>query len=142
MTGISEEAYTQALGELRVVMMKLKPGQATYDETVARRDEVFAKYGPIFSSAHVEALTKEEFTSFLYFENNRHWDHLYRKGLAVASDMPKLRAGLAILLDESKPIAQRFTEAIEAIQGFGKATASAILTVAYPDKIWRLEQHF
>jgi hypothetical protein len=36
-------------------------------------------------------LVKDEFTSFLYIENNCHWSGLYRKGLGAAGDMEKLR---------------------------------------------------
>jgi hypothetical protein len=115
------------------VLVRFKPGQKTYDEIVAPRDEVFAKYTPIFSHNHIPALSREEFTSFLYFENNRHWSGLYRKGLQAATDIVRLREALAILLDESKPIRDRFPSAIGMVTGFGKAIATAILTVAYPN---------
>ncbi len=114
-------------------MLRIKPGQRTYEEIVATRDQVFARYRPIFSPDHVANLSKDEYTSFLYFENNRHWSGLYRKGLQAAADMDNLRAALALLLDESKPITERFRQALDNVNGLGKGTATGILTVAYPD---------
>lgn len=134
----SDEAYSKGLAELRANLIRLKPGQAAYDEIVAPRDQVIAKYQPIFSPHHIPTLLKDEFTSFLYFENNHHWSNLYRQGLGAASDMDALRASLAILLDENKPLRERFPQALEMLNGFGKAIATAILTVAYPEKygVW------
>ncbi|MGO9777323.1 MAG: endonuclease NucS domain-containing protein [Terracidiphilus sp.] len=131
-TKVNESAYGKVLGDLRAAIAKLKPGQEVHD-IIARRDEVFAKYQPIFSTQHLESLSKEEFTSFLYFENNQHWSGLYRKGLHAVNDMSKLRKALEILLDESVPIQQRFPQAIGLVGGIGKATATGILTVAYPN---------
>lgn len=135
---MNEEKYNKALAELRGVLAHFKPGQKTFDEIVGTRDEVFARYGPVFSFEHIQNITKEDFTSFLYIENNHHWSNLYRKGLGAASDMIKLRQALKILLDENRQLSQRFTEALNLVSGFGKATATAILTVAYPDKygVW------
>src|SRR5438874_7604083 len=134
----SEATYSQGLGDLRATLVRLKPGQPAYDEIVAPRDQVFAKYRPIFTLQHVASLMKDEFTSFLYFENNHHWSGLYRQGLGAASDMDRLRGSLGILLDENKPIRDRFPEALGMVSGFGKGIATAILTVAYPEKygVW------
>lgn len=128
-----EAAYNKVLGDLRAIFAELKPGEKTYDEIVANRDQVFAKYRPVFSAEHIPNLSKDEFTSFLYFENNRHWSGLYRKGLNAAADMPTLRKALAVLLDESRTIQERLPEALGMVEGLGKATATAILTTAYPD---------
>lgn len=135
---VSEAKYSNALGDLRGVLARFKPGQKTYDEIVSTREQVFAKYRPIFSPEHVPSLTKDQFTSFLYFENNRHWSGLYRQGLGAAGDMERLREGLALLLDENGSIRERFAGALSMVSGFGKAIATAILTVAYPEKygVW------
>jgi len=52
--------------------------------------------------------------------------------------MPALRASLRSLFDESRPIEQRFDEAITTVPGMGKALATAILVVAFPEKygVW------
>jgi len=78
---MSEENYSKAINELRGVLLQFKPGQQIYDEIVGTREEVFARYRPILSPEHVSSLTKDEFTSFLYFENNHHWSGLHRQGL-------------------------------------------------------------
>jgi hypothetical protein len=128
----NESAYSKVLGDLRTAIGKLKPGQEVY-EILEKRDEVFARYQPIFSTQHLENLSKEEFTSFLYVENNQHWSGLYRKGLHAADDLDRLSKALRILLDEGTPIRERFPQAIELVGGIGKATATGILTVAYPN---------
>lgn len=128
----NEEQYNKAVSELRGTAARFKPGQRIYDEIVGFRDEVLAKYRPIFSSAHIPSLTKEEFTSFLYIENNHHWSGLHRNGLGAAEDMNALRQALALLLDENSPIQERFPKALNRVTGLGKGIATAILTVAYP----------
>lgn len=135
---MSEEKYNKALCKLRDILARFKPGEQMYDKIVAPREEVFARYRPIFSCDHISTLAKDEFTSFLYFENNHHWNGLYRKGLGAAADLDMLRQALAVLLDETMPIRERFSEALNMVNGFGKATATGILTVAYPDKygVW------
>ncbi len=134
----SEPKYSKVLGDLRGALAQFKPGQKVYDEIVATREQVFAKYRPLFSPGHVASVTREEFTSFLYFENNRHWTGLHRQGLGAAVDIGKLRGSLAILLNENRPICERFAEALGMVSGFGKAIATGILTVAYPEKygVW------
>jgi hypothetical protein len=135
---VNEEQYSKAVSELRGFAAGFKPGQKTYDEIVKSRDEVLARYRPIFSSEHIPSLTKEEFTSFLYIENNHHWSGLYRTGLGAAQDMNALRQAFAVLLDENRPIQERFPKALDPVTGLGKGIATAILTVAYPAKygVW------
>jgi len=134
----NKEQYSKALSELRGTAARFKPGQRIYDEIVGFRDEVLARYRPIFSSEHIPSLTKEEFTSFLYSENNHHWSGLHRKGLGAAEDMNTLRQALALLLDENSPLQERFPKALDRVTGLGKGIATAILTVAYSDQygVW------
>jgi hypothetical protein len=134
----SETKYNTSLGDLQSALTRFKSGQKDYDELVSTREQVFALYRPIFSPEHIPSLTSDEFKSFLYPKNNHHWTSLYRPGLGVASDIDKLRAALAVLLNENRPIRERFPEALRMVTGFGKAIATAILTVAYPDKygVW------
>lgn len=134
----NEEQYRKVVSEIRGITARFKPGQRTYDEIVKYRDEVLARYRPIFSSEHVSSLTKDEFTSFLYPENNRHWNGLYRKGLGAAEDMNVLRQGLAVLLYEEQSIRERLPKALDQVTGLSKGIATAILTVAYPDQygVW------
>ncbi len=56
----------------------------------------------------------------------------------MVTDMENLREGLAILLDEEQSIAVRYEVAIGRVSGMGRAIATAILQVVYPDKygVW------
>ncbi len=130
--------YQTALGRLREAVAALKPGSKIYGEIVAPRDLVLARYQPVFALDHLDVLTQEEFKSFLYIENNRHWSGLFRKGGRACRDMAKLRVALRLLLDDSHPIAKRIEEATGMVEGMGRALASAILLVVFPKKygVW------
>jgi H2-forming N5,N10-methylenetetrahydromethanopterin dehydrogenase-like enzyme len=71
------------------------------------KDEVLAKYRPIFSMDNLNNLTADDFKGFLLFKNNQHWDSLHRQGGWMTEDMNKLRSALKILMDEPKPIEKR-----------------------------------
>lgn len=135
---MDEAAYARALDALRIAMAEYRPGRQEYDRTNEARREVIGRYQPVFSIAHIPNLTRDEFVSFLYFENNRHWKSLYRKGLGAAENMSALRQALQILLDETLPIEDRFPRSLNLVHGLGRGIATAILTVAYPDKygVW------
>ncbi len=102
------------------------------------REQVFADYEPLFSLNNLNDFDVEKFKSFLYFENNQHWTGLNRQVSRLVASEEKLVNALSILLDENRPIASRFDEALGSLKGFGKGLASAILLIAYPDKygVW------
>ncbi len=125
--------YQNALGELREVLVNFKPGHPVYDSIVPWREPVLARFQPIFALSHLDSLTADEFKEFLQDRNNHHWSGLYRKGGRACDDMPKLRAMLKALLDETHPIDERFDQVINQVAGMGKALMTAILLVAYPD---------
>ncbi|MBC7099873.1 hypothetical protein H5T52_12350, partial [Candidatus Bipolaricaulota bacterium] len=129
-----EANYAGAVAKLREVLDKLDPA----DPILAAKEEVLGKYGPLFRPERVQKITAEEFVSFLQPENNRHWSGLQRQASAITADMEALRHGLALLVDESQPLAPRFTRALQSVRGLGPAIASAILLVAYPDRygVW------
>jgi len=128
-----------ALNELRGVLTRV-PKEADLQALVNARDEVLARYQPIFSPDRLPNLTLEDFSSFLYFENNKHWTGLHRHVRELTKDMNALRHALAILLDENRPLADRFDEVVgtSMVRGLGKGLATAILLVAYPDRygVW------
>jgi hypothetical protein len=128
---------SEVIGQLRAAEVAFKKS-AIYGQIVEPRDQVLARFQPIFSIDHVPTITPEEFKSFLLFENNHHWTGLHRQGTRMCSDMTKLRRGLSTLLAEDQPLAQRLDSAIDDIYGMGKNVASAILLVAHPDKygVW------
>jgi len=126
-----------AVERLRATLARAKQRE-NFQAGVEARDEVLARYQPIFTPQHLPDLTEEEFRSFLYFENNKHWTGLYRQVRPLTADMDALRRALALLLDERLPLAKRFDEALSRVKGLGKALATAILLVAYPDRygVW------
>ena len=129
--------YQAALGVLRQKRVPAGDNDE-YLDTVARRDEVFARYQPLFTLEGVKDLTTDEFKSFLYIENNHHWTGLFRLGWKACEDIDALRVSLARLFDDSQPIEKRFDDAVATIPGVGKALASALLVVAFPAKygVW------
>jgi hypothetical protein len=127
----------KALAKLRAVLAHV-PQNEEICNIIAAQQDVLAHYQPIFSKDHVFNITEEEFKSFLHFENNKHWTGLLCQGGKLTADMSALRQALFILLDENRPIAERYDEAIKKVKGLGRATATAILLVAYPDRygVW------
>ena len=128
---------TELIGQLRAAMVPFKKS-AIYKQVVEPRDQVLARFQPIFSIDHMPAISAEEFHSFLLFDNKHHWSGLQRQGPRMWSDMTDLRRGLSTLLAEERPLAQRLDSANDNIHGMGKNVASAILLVAHPDKygVW------
>lgn len=94
------------------------------------RNEVLARYQPLFSLANIPQLSADEFKSFLKAKNNKRWSNLLRYGERICQDMADLRRDLLAFLDESQPIERRW-DAVRT-RGFGKNTRSAILLVMYP----------
>lgn len=134
----SQESYQASVERLKTVLRRFQPGEPLYVERIAPRDQVFDDYQRIFCSEHIPKLTSDEFKSFLQGKNNRHWSGLHRGQSRVTSDMSALRRSLLILLDEKRSIRTRFPESLEMVPGLGKAIATAILTVAYPQNygVW------
>ncbi len=128
---------SSAIGRLSQYLRKAER-IAEFQELIRAKDEVLARYQPIFSSARISQLDEESFRSFLYFENNKHWTGLYRQGNRLTQNMDTLRHALGMLLDERRPLADRFDDALGQVKGLGKGLASAILLVAYPDRygVW------
>lgn len=114
-----------------------------YKRIVAVRDEVLARFRPMFEPAALPRLTEQGFRDFLLFKNNRHWMSLERHGSVVCADMSRLRKALAILLDESRPIENRLTELVPVrgpkfIPRLGKSILTPILLIHDPSKygVW------
>ncbi len=105
--------------------------------------EVIAKYGELFNPKNINNLTVDDFKSFLLFKNNRHWHGIFRYENLVTRDMAKLREAIRILVDESQPLEKRLNILFPPnkpnyIKGLGKAVATPILLVVYPDQygVW------
>lgn len=98
-------------------------------DITSHRDEVLARYQPIFVPSHIPELTKSEFESFLLSKNNDHWYSLHRVRKHMTASMPLLRQALALLLDESYPVRERLNQ-IRPERYFGQtAIVSRITTL-------------
>jgi MoxR-like ATPase len=98
--------------------------------------EVIERFRKLFQMDNIDNITADQFQSFLNYKENRHWT-IHRLKTVVTRDMPKLRQGLKILLDESVPIEARLKRlrdrnSPDYIEGFGEATFSPILLITNP----------
>jgi len=130
-----------ALGRLRAAKAAMLDRDDTR-EILEAKDEVLARYSPVFQSETIGTIDEDVLRSFLYIENNRHWSGLNRQVNRVCGDMPTTRAALTHLVDETRPIADRM-QPVTDIKGMGKGIITAILHVAYPDKygVWNNTSH-
>ncbi|MBZ2165896.1 MrcB family domain-containing protein [Methanobacterium spitsbergense] len=119
----------------KLFVESIKSVKESYNK--AEDKKVFEKYGHIFHPDNLDKLSKEDFVSFLSFKNNKHWHGIQRLSTTITQDMDKLKEGLKILLDESKPINERFNELMPLkgnnyVKGLGRAILTPILSVVYP----------
>lgn len=99
--------------------------------SVAQRDGVLKRFGPLFRDP--TKLEKQDYLDFLSLKHNHHWSGLERLGRPAAEDMDTLRDAIAILVDESLPLSQRFDRVAAQIYGVNSATLTPILLLAYPE---------
>ncbi len=83
-----ETVPSEVIGKLREALVGLRTTGLS-KEIVEPRDAVLARYHPVFSPEHIPDLTKEEFCSFLLFENNHHWTGLHRHREKICADMSR-----------------------------------------------------
>ncbi len=103
--------------------------------------EVTQFWSVIFSPKGIASLTKQDMTGFLSYRQNKRWREISRDD--VTADMERLRAALLVLIDESRPVAER-VNALEpgrgelAVPHLGKAKLTPLLLVTYPRKygVW------
>ena len=110
------------------------------ENIISNRDKVLNNYKDIFSSEKIRNISWDQFSSFLKFENNNHWkgiDLQIKLGNDLKNNFDNVVNALSKLLDETKPISERFNHANK-IKDLGKAKISPILLIAYPDKygVW------
>lgn len=113
--------------------------RVTAAERRRENEEMLARYGRLFDPANIPNLTAEEFKPFLSHKNNKHWGHIQRQSGLLTRDMDRLRAALSILVDEEKPLRERLEKLFPKgqtgfVKGLGRAIATPILTVVYPEK--------
>jgi len=134
---MTEAVRAEVIGVLRGALASMKKN-VTFTKMDESKDEVLARFHPVFSADHVPDITEEGFRSFLLDKNNHHWTGLHRQGPRMCRDMAKLRRALATLLREAEPVSKRLDEATKLVSGMGRAVASAILLVAKPEQygVW------
>ncbi|MGH9775868.1 MAG: endonuclease NucS domain-containing protein [Candidatus Acidiferrales bacterium] len=103
------------------------------------QEQAVRHFGELFNPSRLQQLTREEFRAFLLFKNNKHWTGIHRQAGQITADMEKLRSALEILLNESKPLAERLNTLFPQtgqpfIRGLGRAVVTPILMVVHPDK--------
>ncbi len=108
-------------------------------DTLAAKEQVIATYGRMFAPENTDALSAEDFRSFLLFRNNRHWDGLHRHAAEMTADMPLLREAIKLLVDESIPIRERLDQLRPhnqegMVKWLGRAVLTAIWQVVYPER--------
>lgn len=112
-------------------------------ERLEQEKQVIQKYGNIFNPSNLNNLTAEDFKSFLLMKNNKHWEGIHRQGNIITSDMNKLKKALENMLNESKSLEERLNFLFpnnkpNYIKGLGRAIATPILMMVYPNKygVW------
>ena len=102
----------------------------------AKREGVLERFGPLFRDP--ARLTRQDYLDFLSIKHNHHWSGLERLGRRAADDMNNLRNAMTTLVDETKPLSDRFDSAISQLDGVGSATLTPILLVAYEERygVW------
>lgn len=97
--------------------------------------EVTQYFGVIFSERAVPTMTKQDMTGFLSYRQNKRWREISKED--VTADMPRLRAAIACLVNETVPISARLNRLEPgrgelAVAHLGKAKLTPILLVCFP----------
>lgn len=120
-------------------LQKLNNWKVKNPSFVSAQSQAVEFCGRLFHPSRLNELTKEKFKNFLLFKNNKHWTGIHRQSGKITEDMDRLKSTLAILLDESKPLKGRLDTLFpprekSRIKGLGRAVATPILMVVYPEK--------
>lgn len=106
-------------------------------ERVASDNRLFSKFQPVFKLENLSKFEASDFKKFTSFKENEHWNGIHRQHNSITKNMPKLRAALKTLLDESQEIDQRINQIRDessGIKGLGRSVYSAILFTVFPNK--------
>lgn len=103
--------------------------------------EVTGYWSVIFSPKGVASLTKQDMTGFMSFAQNKRWREISKEN--ITADMEALRRALLVLVDETRPVAERMNElepgrGALAVPHFGKAKQTPVLLVSHPKQygVW------
>jgi hypothetical protein len=130
-------SYEEALQRLQTALLKTDEDEELL-HILEVREQVLSRFQPIFSQENLPDLGAHEFHSFLLLENNQHWSGLHRHSPKMTEEMDTLREALNILLYGDGEIDGRLSQATSMVTGMGRAVATAILLVVYPDRygVW------
>jgi len=108
------------------------------DKMIKAGPAVQKRFGEVFARNKIGKLKEEDFRMFLTLEHNQHWSGLHRHAPKMCADMKLLRRTLGNLMYGKAPITKRVDDAVAKIDGMGKAVATALLHVVFPDKygVW------
>jgi hypothetical protein len=106
---------------------------AGLEKNLEAKDSVQSTFGLVFAPENLSDLSREDVKEFLSHDVNLHWSGLHRNQSILLEDMDRFRSQMSVLLDEDRSIAERYNEAVQAVPGLGKGTATAILHVTYPE---------
>ena len=136
-----DENYRNALAQLRAVMANRMRAD-TLRALIDAKDEVFQRYGPVFTPDGISYLDANAWREFLMFRNNKHWSGLQRMGPQTSSDMDALREALIELVDENRSVDERLDSLLPGrrarVHKLGKAILTPILMISAPMKygVW------
>ncbi len=143
---MAPSSLEEASARLRALVARRSDGSPVdqqYLEILAARDEVLARFRPMFRAENLSRLTAEAFREFLVFRNNKHWMALQRMGPYVTADMARLREALSLLVDESIPIESRLETLVPTrgpafVPRLGKAILTPVLLIHDPTRygVW------
>ncbi len=100
-----------------------------------QEQEVCQYWSVIFSPRGISTLTKQDMTGFLSYRQNHRWREISRDDVTL--DMERLRQALLVLIDESRPVAERLNmlepgRGEFAVPHLGKAKLTPLLLVTHP----------
>lgn len=130
-------SYERALERLQTALLQTR-ADPELEASLEAGAEVLGEFQPIFSRDHLPELSVHEFHAFLLIENNRRWSGLHRLSPKITADMEQLRAALDLLLYGEGGIAGRLSQATAMVPGMGRAIATALLLIVYPERygVW------
>ncbi len=138
---MAKEAFDDAIIALKEALDRAKK-DAEFQMVVSSKDEVIAKYQPIFQYENIRKLDRKVFCEFLKFENNKQLKSYDKLAKEITKDIYELRQVFKGFLDRSKNRFDRFEYAFpnekQKIKGLDKNVLTTILQITEPDKygIW------
>ena len=124
----------EALGRIRAAHARARKDEEVRG-IIEARDEVFARYSPMFQPGVIGTIDEDEFRSFLYFGNNKHWTGLHRLMNRICADMDAALAALGLVPEfrRGTPIGERY----EAVNGVLRDIAAEVNVDLWTlDAIW------